>query len=132
MPNGISHDATEMEKSFYRANNLIAVTLKHTRTGDVFISIIQRLTLGYEAGIDELIKFDKGDESLSYEEKIAWCKQKIPSMFDEHFNEYRNLMKLLASKLSGASIGVDEVTNYYRNAIEFCKLVLQHIGKPLH
>ena len=95
-----------------RADHLIYVSLKYTRTGDVILSVITRLMSALEVCMDELLKWLEAkkklkqiDYSKPYRIKVEWLKDKfkkdksINNMLDFYISMLR-IMKMSWVKLS--------------------------------
>ncbi|NTV23795.1 MAG: hypothetical protein HGA85_05475 [Nanoarchaeota archaeon] len=94
-------DAMENAKEeLKRIDHLIYVTLKYTRTVDVFLSVIDRMINSYEFTIDALVKLLVSEHKLAEEPDIPLAKaQAVLEHYDskkvkENIDKYLLLRKL--------------------------------------
>jgi hypothetical protein len=137
-----------------RADHLIYVSLKYTRTVDVLKSIIERLIATVEAGIDALLYFAKKDNKIPAVPtlprlKVESLKKAYPD--DHHLKQYLNFY-LLLRKLDKANferaqeyrrhvtmkaaldenhveITIDIISDYFHKTKEFLAIIEQIIEK---
>lgn len=137
-----------------RADHLIFVSLKYTRTVDVIKNIIQRLILSYEHAFDVLLKKLKAEDRIATIPSLPRLKVEcIQKGFHKH-EDVQNYLKFytLLRKIDRASfsrrqeyrrhvtmtaviddeeieINIDIIGDYYAKTKEFINLVADIISK---
>ena len=125
-----------------RADHMIYVTLKYTRTADVIQNIIKRLTNAYEFSILETLnKLNKEQVKLLSKDKLETIKAKIPEV-KKYIKEYQKLKEIGKAKYRGESeyrkgvtlvtdkdrIDMEKIKAYFYNTKE-CVLLLKNYFK---
>jgi hypothetical protein len=130
-----------------RVDHLIYVSLKYTRTVDVLISIIERMSNAYSNIVDVLIKLAIKKKRIKTEPSTDFLKaEEVKKLYEdatikenidfylllrklktaEHTksNEYRRHVTMTA-KVEGKEIkiDIDNITEYYKKIQEFIKYV---------
>src|SRR3989344_762772 len=135
-----------------RADHLIYVSLKYTRTGDVILSVITRLMNAIELTMDEMLKWFEAkkklkqvDYSKPYRIKVEWIRNKLKKdkavndmldlylfmlriMKGEHDakDEFRKGLRLISIDDKGgliAEVNMDDVKEYYKRTEKFIERV---------
>lgn len=150
-------DEDDAREELKRADHLIYVSLKYTRTADVILSVIKRLARAQEITIDAILKWleDKKkiknvDFGKSYKIKLDLLKTKFKK--DETVNElikfYESLMIIMKSKHIGRDefrknlrlvaqdsdgepideINTERLKEYYRKTEELINKIDEMIG----
>ncbi|MCB9358396.1 hypothetical protein H6503_00535 [Candidatus Woesearchaeota archaeon] len=133
-----------------RAEHLLYVSLKYTRTGDVIHSLILRLIASYDFVIDGLVQINEekiGELPSSPFAKVAALKKvyednkemqlhlefylllrKISRSKREAFNEFRRNLTVRAD-LDGQmiEITIDIASDYYHKSVDFLRFVKKHM-----
>lgn len=137
-----------------RADHLIFVSLKYTRTVDVIKNIVERLINAYDCGIDSLFRYAKSKNKISEFPKAPIAKaDKIKDIFadDAQIANYINLYKLFRkinnAKFSRAleyrrhvtmtafldegeiEISIDIISEYFEKTREFIDYCTQITGE---
>lgn len=140
-----------------RADHLIYVSLKYTRTGDVILSVITRLMNAIELSMDELLKWMEQkkklksvDYSKPYRIKVEWLKDKFKKdkamnemldfylfmlriMKGEHDSkdEFRKNLRLISFDDKGeliAEVYMDDLKTYYKQTEGYVKNIEEIIS----
>jgi len=136
-----------------RVDHLIYVSLKYTRTVDVLISIIERMSNAYSNIVDALIKLAVKKKKIKESPGTDFLKaEEAKKIFDdpiiteniefylllrklknaEHLksNEYRRHVTMTA-KIEGKEIkiDIDNITEYYKRIQDFVKYVEEMADK---
>ncbi len=146
-----THEALDRARQeLKRADHLIYVSLKYTRTVDVLKSIIERLISTVEAGLDALLHFTKKEGKVSALPSLPRLKvEALKKAFseDHHLKHYLNFY-LLLRKLDKANferaqeyrrhvtmkaaldenhveITIDIISDYFHKTKEFLAMVEQ-------
>lgn len=133
-----------------RADHLVYVTLKYTRTCDVIKSIVKRLIAAFDYSFLELLEFLKEKKKIreipaSSKERVDIVLKNFKEDIDDYIKlydalklidaaeyskkeEYRKHVTLIAH-LSKGDIDVDipTVTDYFQKTKEFVNIVNNHI-----
>ena len=115
-------DAMENAKEeLKRIDHLIYVTLKYTRTVDVFLSVIERMINAYEFLVDVLIKLAVKEGRLIEEPDIPLAKaQEVLKLFDSKKIKDNVEHYLMLRKLRRANY---EKTNEFRRHVTMTAIV---------
>lgn len=136
-----------------RAEHLIYVSLKYTRTGDVLVNALERMIDGYSFLIDALIQYAKETKNLQEDPQTPLTKgnivkklygqQEIQDNIDLYFlfrkisraphavdQEYRRNVSLLTT-IEGREeiINIDILTQYFEFERNFFKFVVEMMGE---
>jgi len=130
------------EEELKRADHLIFVTLKYTRTADVIRNILKRLINAYESSILNAMNYkSKTTMTKLTKETIEEVKNKIPEI-KKYLKEYSKIKKILKLKYKGehefrkgvilvtdiASIDMAKVKNYFDNTQECVTFLKNHFN----
>lgn len=141
------------EEELKRADHLVYVTLKYTRTCDVILNIIKRLINAYNSISDEALEYLKKKKKIKEiptrdEDKLELLSKKckvrgVKPYFKLYFlmkkieearfttkEEFRKNVTLI-SHLNGRSLDVNMplVFEYYDRTKEFVKIIREWMGK---
>lgn len=134
-----------------RADHLIYVSLKYTRTTDVMSSIIKRLISAYNLSIKDLLEYAKEKKRIvkipiSVEEKAEQAKRLLGKQSHKYFKLY-NLLKLVNKSEYSAKqefrkhvtlttktkkpieIKTDTLHDYFNKTKEFINLIEDYTKK---
>lgn len=143
----IEEESINAREELKRADHLIYVSLKYTRTVDVIASVISRLISAQQMTIDALLewlekkkKMGKVDFSKPYKMKVGWVRDKLKKdenimeflnlydylimiMKSEHIKreEFRKNVRLIAQDKTGRvinEIGIDVLKEYYKKVCD--------------
>lgn len=143
----IEEEKVDAREELKRADHLIYVSLKYTRTVDVIASVISRLISAQQMTIDALLewlekkkKLKKVDFSKPYKIKSEWLKEKLKKdenviellnfydyltriMKADHIKkeEFRKNVRLIAQDKSGNTmdeIGIEVLKQYYKKVCD--------------
>ena len=138
-----------------RADHLIFVSLKYTRTVDIIKNIIERLINAYDMGMESLLRYAKSekkitasptaplaraealrevfsdDDQLSNFLNLYLLFRKIKTAKFSRANEYRRHVMMTAFLDDGeVEISIDIITDYFERTTEFVDYVSSlHGGK---
>lgn len=145
-------DYNKVEEELKRADHLIYVSLKYTRTVDVILSVIARLISAQEILIDKLLEFLEKKKKVkginmkkAYLIKISWVREffkkdadvnalldfyelLVKIMKSEHIKrgEFRKGLMLIAQDKRGevvAEVNVEVLKEYYKNTEDLIKKI---------
>lgn len=140
----VMHEAREELK---RADHLLYVSLKYTRTVDVIKSLIERLLNGLNEAIDcllqhakekkrikelpdnhglklDLVKKTYNDEKISDMIVFAMMLRKISKADYKRSNEFRRHVTMTAITDSGiVNINLDVIKEYYERTVDYINYV---------
>ena len=146
----------EAREELKRADHLIFVSLKYTRTMDVLESVVKRLIKCIEFGLEGLLERLKKKKKIkeipmSYKEKIEVARANfkrynvIPEILKfysfliridrakhERRSEFRKGVALIASNDMGdviEEVNIDKVKDYYLKTIEFTEYIEEYLKK---
>ena len=146
----------EAKEELKRADHLIFVSLKYTRTMDVLESIVKRLIKCLEFGLEGLLQLLKKKKKIkeiptSYKEKIEvvranFSKDKIileilkfysflirvDRARHERKSEFRKGVALIAISELGdliEEVNIEKVKDYYLKTIEFTEYIEEYLKK---
>ncbi len=143
----IEEESINAREELKRADHLIYVSLKYTRTVDVIVSVIARLISAQRMTIDEVLEFlekkkkiKKVDFSKPYKIKVDLVRDKMKKddtvikfldfydylvkiMKADHIKkeEFRKNVRLIAEDKSGNifdEVGIEVLKQYYRNVCD--------------
>ena len=143
----IEEESVNAREELKRADHLIYVSLKYTRTGDVISSIIARLISAQQMTIDALLewlekkkKLKKVDFSKPYKIKVEWIREKLKKdegvielldfydyltkiMKSEHIKkeEFRKNVRLIIQDKNGNvidEVGIEVLKQYYKKVCD--------------
>lgn len=132
----------DAEEELKRADHMLYVTLKYTRTADVIHNILKRLINAYEYSILRSLTTIKKDQSnIITQEKLDSVKEKIPE-FKKYTKEYLKIKQIAKSKYRGECefrkgvvlitdtdrVDMEKVKIYFDNTKE-CVLLLKNYFK---
>jgi len=132
----------DAEEELKRADHMIYVTLKYTRTADVIQNIIKRLTNAYEfTMLEALNKVNKEPIKLLSKDNLDLLKEKIPEM-KKYAKDYQKLKELGKAKYKGESeyrkgvalvtdsdrVDMERIKEYFANTKE-CVMFLKNYFK---
>jgi len=152
MENYFEERSTGALEELKRADHLLYVSLKYTRTKDVFLNIISRLISAFEISIQDLLK--KANEKgmikiipITWKDKLELIP-KIMGPSSKKYLKLYNKLKLIkncqdikakeefrkgvAIKVNlkkPITIKVDDLVNYYKQTQEFVDMVIKFIKK---
>jgi hypothetical protein len=146
----------EAKEELKRADHLIFVSLKYTRTMDVLESVVKRLMKCIEFGLEGLLEWLKKKKKIkeipmSYKEKIEIARAnfkrdkvilevlkfysfliRIDRAKHERRAEFRKGVALIASNEMGdviEEVNIDKVKDYYLKTIEFTEYIEEYLKK---
>ncbi len=131
------------EQELKRADHLIYVTLKYTRTAEVIINIIKRLINAYDYAVLEALKFLKVKNIPGVSRaRIKILVEKMPELKNEA-KFYLYLRELASSPYTGreeyrknvtlvtkqGEVNIEKLREYYERTILFVKSMEDLISK---
>lgn len=138
------NEFNDPKEELKRADHLIYITLKYTRTADVIKSILHRLVNAYECAVDEALIYAKDIKLIktipqSFQEKTNLLEKVFPDtkQIKEYIKnyylikkinesphttreEYRKNITLLAGN---EEVNVERIKRFYNEAEEFVGLI---------
>ncbi len=142
----------ETKEELKRADHLLFVSLKYTRTVDVIKNVLNRLVSVYEKGVDTLLDLALEEKKLSKVPVAVNLKAKavlevyasrelesfinfylmlrrINRSFFERREEYRRhvAMVVYLDDMNVVEIGTDELYEFFRKTTEFIELLEEFI-----
>lgn len=146
----------EAKEELKRADHLIFVSLKYTRTMDVLESVVKRLIKCIEFGLEGLLQWLKNKKKIkeipaSYKEKIEVARSNfsrdkvIPDILrfysflirvdrakHERKSEFRKGVAMISISDLGdiiEEVNIDKVKDYYLKTIEFTEYIEEYLKK---
>ncbi len=140
----------DAKEELKRADHLIFITLKYTRTGDVIINILKRLITAFDAGIISLLRCLKEKKKIkeipsSPVEKVDLLSKQIPQFkkFSKYYKtfkviikskydmreEYRKYITLTTKGKKPIEVTYNKLLEYFDITKEFIIFVEKYIRK---
>ena len=133
------------EEELKRADHLVFVSLKYTRTCDIMGNAIKRMIAAFELSIDEyleILRKKKGWTELpkNYKEKVAMLKPEMGNATNKYITLYNLLKRIDKSKYKASeefrknvtmtltegkslSVKVEDLYNYLKTTKEFVSFI---------
>lgn len=143
----------EAKEELKRADHLIYVSLKYTKTVDVIASTILRLVDACQIGIDSLLRYLKQKNKIkeipkSYKEKIELLKKTKTIEIAKEFAEFSEFLKRIQNskhskkeefrkhvaliaeqdEIRIAEVDIEALKSYYNKTKEFINIISEIIG----
>ncbi len=143
----------DARKELKRADHLIFVSLKYTRTVDVIKNVIERLINAYDFGMEALFKYAKSKKKIdSFPSAPVVRAEKIKEIYSDdkqlanYINLYMLFRKVKKAKFNRAleyrrhvtmtafldngevEVSIDIITEYFektKDFIEYCSLLIE-------